>query len=96
MRFLTKSKDQLMQESKNYLIENTELRNFKPGSIIRSILESINGHIAEQYEIMTMNLLQTYVTTARSTASSSPRQEQNHQSPFTHNAHERHLKKLMK
>jgi len=64
VRFLTKTKDQLMQESKNYLVENTELRNFKPGSVIRSILESINGHIAEQYEIMTMNLLQTYVTTA--------------------------------
>jgi len=64
LRFLSKSKDQLMQESKNYLIENTELRNFKPGSVIRSILETINGHIAEQYEIMTMNLLQTYVTTA--------------------------------
>jgi len=64
MRFLTKNKDQLMQESKNYLVDNTELRNFKPGSVVRSILESINGHIAEQYEIMTMNLLQTYVTTA--------------------------------
>jgi len=64
LRFLSKSKDQLMAESKNYLVENTELRNFKPGSVIRSILESINGHIAEQYEIMTMNLLQTYITTA--------------------------------
>lgn len=64
MRFLTKSKDQLMQESKAHLVENTELRNFKPGSVVRSILETINGHIAEQYEIMTMNLLQTYVTTA--------------------------------
>jgi uncharacterized phage protein gp47/JayE len=64
LRFYTKTKQELMKESRDYLVEHTDLRNFNPGSVIRSILESINGHLAEQYEIMSLNLLQTYVTTA--------------------------------
>ena len=64
MRFYKKTKQELMKESRDYLIEHTDLRNFNPGSVVRSILETLNGHLAEQYEIMSLNLLQTYVTTA--------------------------------
>jgi len=68
MRALSKTKGQLMEEARTYLEANTELTNFSPGSIVRSILEVFTGQLAEQYEIMNANLLQAYVSTAVGTA----------------------------
>jgi len=68
MRALSKTKGQLMQEAREYLEANTELTNFSPGSIVRSILEVFTAQLAEQYEIMNTNLLQTYASTAVGTA----------------------------
>lgn len=61
---ITKTKGELMEEARSYLQSNTKLTNFSPGSVVRSILEVMTSQLAEQYDIMNANLLQTYVSSA--------------------------------
>ena len=64
MRFLKKSREEIFREARDYLLQNTELRDFKPGSIIRAILDTFSAQLSEQYNTMNMNLMQTYISTA--------------------------------
>ena len=68
MTLITKTKGELMEEARSFLQSNTQLTNFSPGSVVRSILEVFTSQLAEQYDVMNANLLQTYVTTAVGTS----------------------------
>ncbi len=63
-QFLKRSTAEVVIEALEKVQQNTEITSLSPGSIARSLVESVGSQIGDFYDIMDYNLTQTVVTTA--------------------------------
>jgi len=66
--YLKKSKTEILSQAIEKLTNNTPITATGPGSIARSITESITSEIGDLYDILDFNISQSYVSTASGAA----------------------------
>lgn len=66
--YYKKTKSEILSEAIEKVVTNTPITAAGPGSIARSIIESVTQEIGDLYDILDFNISQTYISTASGAA----------------------------
>lgn len=66
--YLKKSHSEVLSEALEKLTQTTTITSVGPGSVARSIAESITSEIGDLYDVLDFNITQTYISTATGSA----------------------------
>lgn len=66
--YLKKTKSEILNEALTKLTQHTQVQATGPGSVVRSIVESITSEIGDLYDVLDFNVAQKYLSTASGSA----------------------------